>query len=73
MKIKLPNQENSAILQKAKVRRSKQMNTATAKSNFIKCDANLYSWLLNIIDTPYEKHSLSCCEEYLREQSLLLG
>ena len=49
------------------------MNTATSKTNFIKCEANLYSWLLDTIETPYHKNSLSCCGQYLREQSLLLG
>lgn len=48
------------------------MNTAMSKTNFTKSQINLYSWLLNTIETPYEGHSESCCERDPREQSLLL-
>ena len=49
------------------------MNIATSKTNFIKCEANLYSWLLDTRETLYQKRSLSYCDRTRREQSLLLG
>ena len=49
------------------------MNTAIAKINFTKYEANLYSWQLNTIETPYQKKSLDCCKRYLQELSILLG
>ena len=49
------------------------MNTAMSKTNFIKSQINLYSWLLNTIETPYQRHSASGYKRYLREQGLFLG
>ncbi len=49
------------------------MNTAMSKTNFIKSQTNQNFWLINTIETPYQRHSMSGCERYLREQSLFLG
>lgn len=49
------------------------MNTAMSKTNFVNSEANIYSWQFNTIETPYQKHSLDCCERSLREPSLLSG
>ena len=49
------------------------MNTANAKINFIKSEANLYSWLLNTIKTPYQMLRSYCERQYQPLESLLLG
>ena len=52
------------------------MNTAMSKANFVNSEANIYSWQFNTIETPYQKHSLDCCdycERGMREPSLLSG
>lgn len=48
------------------------MNTAMSKTNMTKSQNNSYSWLLNTIETPYQRHSESCCKLFLDERGLLL-
>ena len=48
------------------------MNTAMSKINTAKTQNNSYSWLLNTIETPYQRHSESCCKRFLEERDLFL-
>ncbi|VEP11610.1 hypothetical protein H1P_110060 [Hyella patelloides LEGE 07179] len=52
------------------------MNTAMSKTNFINCEANLYSWQLNTLQTPYQQYnssSLCCYRRYQLIQNFILG
>ena len=52
------------------------MNKTMLKTNFANSEVNVYSWQLNTIEAPYQKHILDCCDRSERdslESSLPLG